>query len=204
MKMRSQILRLTVWAIPLIVLIPAQSLAGQPYSYNNYIAIPTLMATPQYCPSDAPITFEENQPTEYSITGETACGYPASGTFPTNSYAAIDSDSFGDTAASGGNGGGVGGFPCGACAALYNSSNGASATVVIVDECPQGGGNANNCWVGSYHLDIADAAYSTLAGGGSFPSNSGTNTLSGSTVTWRFVACPASLINTNNSSGDIA
>ncbi len=201
MKNKTQISFLRVSVFALLFLFQSRLNAAQPYSYSNYVAIPTLLATPQFCPNDAPITYEENQPTEYSLTGETACGYAETGAFASNAYAAIDSDSFGDTAASGGNGGHLGGFPCGACAALHNSSNGASVTVVIVDECPQGGNNANNCWVGSYHLDIATAAYSTLSGGGSFPSNSGTNTLSGSTVTWRFVVCPASILTAVSGSG---
>lgn len=169
MKKRIRISFLMVLAFSLLPMIPVQLMAGQPYSYQNYVKIPTLLSTAQYCPTDSPITFEENQPTEYALpTYETACGYPTN-TYDPNYYAAIDGDSFGDTAAAGGNGGGVGGFPCGACAALYNSSNGRSVTVVIIDECPQGGANQNNCWVGSYHLDMADTAYSQLSGGGMFP-----------------------------------
>lgn len=176
------------------------------YSYSNYVSIPTLMATPQWCPSDAPITYQENQPTYFTASSLSACGYPA-GTYDPNYFAAIDSDSFGDTAASGGNGGGLGGYPCGACAALYNSATSKSVTVMITDECPQGGANANNCWVGSYHLDLSQTAYNALLNGGSFPSNTGTNTLSGSTVTWRFVQCPLTgnaNVEFNNSTGNVA
>ncbi len=178
------------------------------YSYTNYVPIPTLMATPQYCPSDAAITYQENQPTTYPLpTWETACGY-AQGSYDPNNFAAIDSDSFGDTAAKNAVGGGLGGFPCGACAALHNSSNGVGVTLVIIDECPQGSGGGNNntynCWVGSYHLDMSQQAYTTLAGGGSFPSNNAVSNLTGSTVTWRFVQCPNSLLTHNSSSGDIS
>src|SRR5580698_3792767 len=48
--------------------------AGQPYSYSNYLAIPTAMNTPQWCPSDAPITYEMNQPTNFTESSLTACG----------------------------------------------------------------------------------------------------------------------------------
>ncbi|HJT23549.1 MAG TPA: expansin-like protein, partial [bacterium] len=181
------------------------------YSYTNYVSVPTLMATPQWCPSDAAITYQENQPTFFTAPSLTACGYPT-GTYDPNYFAAIDGDSFGDTAASGGNGGGLGGYPCGACAALYNSNGSHSVTVMIVDECPQGGSNQNNCWVGSYHLDLSQAAYYTLSCGSptcgtNFPSNNAVSTLSGSTVTWRFVQCPLtgnSSVTFANSTGKIA
>ncbi len=182
------------------------------YSFSNYVALPTLMATPQWCPSDAAITFQENQPTWFAApTGLTACGYPV-GTYDSNYFAAIDSASFGDTGASGGNGAGGGGYPCGACAALYNSANGNAVTVTIVDECPQGGVNQNNCWPGSYHLDLSHAAYNVLscgsAGcGGNFASNTGTNSDTGSTVSWKFVQCPLTgnaAVTFANSTGKIA
>ena len=169
------------------------------------------MATPQWCPSDSPITYQENQPTWFTQPSLTACGYPA-GTYDPNYFAAIDSDSFGDTTASGGNGAGKGGYPCGACAALYNSANGNSVTVMITDECPQGGVNQNNCWPGSYHLDLSHAAYNVLSCGsagcaGNFPSNGGTNNLYGSTVSWKFVQCPLagnSSVTFANASGNVA
>src|ERR1039458_2537110 len=157
------------------------TLPAATFSFSNYSSLPTLMATPQWCPSDPVITYQTNQPTFYSLpTGLTACGYPTN-TYDPNHYAAIDSDSFGDTGASRAVGAGSGGFPCGACVALQNGSN--ATTVVIVDECPQGGVNQNNCWVGSYHLDLAKAAYEELNCGsptctGSFPSNSGVSTRS--------------------------
>src|SRR5581483_7684704 len=109
----------------------APALQAATYSYTNFVTLPTLMATPQWCPSDPVITYGTNQPTFYSLpSGPTACGYPTN-TYDPNHFAAIDGDSFGDTAASGGTGGGKGGFPCGACVALNNGSN--ATTVMIVD-----------------------------------------------------------------------
>ncbi|HEY5038783.1 MAG TPA: hypothetical protein VIJ93_06915, partial [bacterium] len=63
--------------ILLAFVLVANSLQATTYSYTSYVPIPTLMATPQWCPSDAAITYQTNQPTNFALpTGPTACGYP--------------------------------------------------------------------------------------------------------------------------------
>lgn len=188
---------------------PAQAAT---YSYSNYVPVPTIMPTPQYCPSDTQITFAENQPTKYTwATTVSACSLGTSvNEFDPNHYAAIDSSDFGDTY-TGTNYSlmtQTGGFVCGACAELNNGSY--ATTVMIVDECPVGV-NGNNCWAGSYHLDLAPSAYNELSCGsagcaGNFPSNNDTSSDDGSNVTWHFIQCPLSgsgAVNFANTAGQI-
>jgi len=187
-------------------------LKGATYSYTNYVPVPTVMQTPQFCSSDTQITFAENQPTKYSwATNVSACSLGTSvNEFDPNHYAAIDSSDFGDTY-TGSNYSlmtQTGGFVCGACAMLNNGSY--ATTVMIVDECPVGV-NGNNCWAGSYHLDLAPAAYNELSCGsagcaGNFPSNNDTSSDDGANVTWHFVQCPLSgsgAVNFANAAGNI-
>src|ERR1035441_2073183 len=99
-----QLKTLSALLLLLISVLGTTNLNAATYSYTNFVTLPTLMATPQWCPNDPVITYAMNQPTYYALpTGLTACGYPPN-SYYSNYYAAIDGQSFRDKAASGGDG----------------------------------------------------------------------------------------------------
>jgi len=117
--------------------------------------------------------------TTYTPSGMGECGFPTSDVDP-NMFAAINSNS------GGGGDDYQNGLVCGACAAVSDTSNGKSITVMITDGCP-------SC-TSSNQLDLAPGAWNSLTN----------NAAPGiANISWHFAPCPASLM-TGNATGNIS